>query len=249
MSFVPMRPVVVIPVYNHERAITAVVDGVQRHQLPLILVDDGSNPACAAVLDALAKRDGVRLVRRTANGGKGAAVTSGLEEAARQGFTHAMQIDADGQHRLDDIPTFLEHASAQPAAFITGQPRFDASVPKSRLYGRYLTHVFVWLNTLSFAIADAMCGFRVYPLEATLAVLKRGGLGQRMDFDPELAVRLVWAGVAVVNVPTAVTYPSDGVSHFDVLADNVRISWMHTRLFFGMVWRLPVLLWRKVSRA
>lgn len=244
-----MRAVVVIPVYNHERAITAVVDGVQRHGLPIILVDDGSSPTCAAVLDGLATRSGVTLVRRVTNGGKGAAVTSGLEEAQRHGYSHAVQVDADGQHHLDDLPRFVAEAKAAPEAFITGRPRFDESVPRSRLYGRYLTHVFVWLNTLSFAIADAMCGFRVYPLAATLDVIARGRLGQRMDFDPELAVRLVWAGVPVVNVPTAVRYPADGVSHFDVVADNARISWMHTRLFFGMLWRLPRLLWRKVAHA
>ncbi|MCA3012515.1 MAG: glycosyltransferase family 2 protein [Myxococcaceae bacterium] len=244
-----MRPVVVIPVYNHERAIAAVVEGVLRQGLAVILVDDGSHAACAQVLDGLATRDGVTLVRRAQNGGKGAAVTTGLEEAHRQGYSHAVQLDADGQHRLDDLPRFLDEARAAPTAFVTGRPRFDDSVPRSRLYGRYLTHVFVWLNTLSFAIADAMCGFRVYPLRPTLEVLAAGGLGQRMDFDPELAVRLVWAGVPVVNVPTAVTYPTDGVSHFDVVADNARISWMHTRLFFGMLWRLPRLLWRKVTHA
>jgi glycosyltransferase involved in cell wall biosynthesis len=242
-----MRPVVLVPVFDHERAIGPVVVQIEAHGLPILLVDDGSRPSCAAVLEALARRPGVTLLRRPENGGKGAAVISGLREAARLGFTHAVQVDADGQHDLADLPRFLMQAEAHPDALIAGVPRFDASVPKARLYGRYLTHVWVWINTLSLAIEDSMCGFRVYPLGRTLRALAPS-IGQRMDFDPEIAVRLVWGGARVVNVPTAVTYPADGVSHFDTLWDNVRISGMHARLFFGMLLRLPVLLWRRVAR-
>lgn len=241
-----MKTAVIIPVYNHEHAIGFVVDQVRTFGLPVVLVDDGSNAACAAVLETLAKQDGVSLYKREKNGGKGAAVMSGLEEAKRLGFTHAIQIDADGQHALKDLPKFLEAAEKNPEALVTGIPVYDASVPKGRLYARYLTHIWVWINTLSFAIKDSMCGFRVYPLERTLAAIVPG-IGKRMDFDPEIAVRLVWRGTKVINIPTPVTYPMDGVSHFDALWDNVRISGMHTRLFFGMLIRLPMLLWRKVA--
>ena len=239
-----MKPVVIIPVYNHEHAIAAVVDAVCAHRLPVILIDDGSKPSCTAVLEGLVKDPGVMLLIRPKNGGKGAAVISGLEMAKRIGFTHAVQIDADGQHDLVDLPKFLAQAAEHPNALVTGQPQYDESVPKGRLYGRYLTHIWVWINTLSLAIKDSMCGFRVYPLQETLAALVPS-IGKRMDFDPEIAVRLVWAGTEVINIPTHVTYPTDGVSHFDVLWDNVRISGMHTRLFFGMLVRLPWLLWRK----
>jgi glycosyltransferase involved in cell wall biosynthesis len=241
-----MKPVVVIPVYNHEHAIGTVVEKVRAQGLPVILVDDGSKESCAAVLDSLAKPPEIVVFKRTQNGGKGAAVMSGLEEASRLGYSHAVQIDADGQHNLVDLPKFLELANANPDALITGQPVYDASVPKGRLYGRYLTHIWVWINTLSLAINDSMCGFRVYPLPRTLAAIVPS-IGKRMDFDPEIAVRLVWAGAKVINIPTHVTYPLDGVSHFDVLWDNVRISGMHTRLFFGMLIRLPKLLWRKLA--
>ena len=240
-----MKPVVVIPVYNHEHAIGTVVEKVRAQGLPVILVDDGSKESCAAVLDSLAKPPEIVVFKRTQNGGKGAAVMSGLGEAARLGYSHALHIDADGHHNLDYLPKFLEKATANPDALITGQPVYDATVPKGRLYGRYLTHIWVWINTLSLAIKDSMCGFRVYPLPRTLAAIVPS-IGKRMDFDPEIAVRLVWGGTKVINIPTHVTYPLDGVSHFDVLWDNVRISGMHTRLFFGMLIRLPKLLWRKL---
>jgi glycosyltransferase involved in cell wall biosynthesis len=244
------RPVVVIPVYNHEEAIGAMVAGVRRHGIDCLLVDDGSKPSCAAVLDALAAADdGVHLERLPANRGKGGAVMAGLRAAAaRLGATHAVQIDADGQHDAADIPAFLTLAEARPQVIVCGAPVYDASVPKGRLYGRYLTHVWVWINTLSFDIRDSMCGFRVYPLERVLPLIDTETMGLRMDFDPEIMVRAHWRGIPVVNRETRVTYPMDGVSHFDVVRDNVRISKMHARLFFGMLWRLPRLLWRKVAR-
>jgi glycosyltransferase involved in cell wall biosynthesis len=238
------RPLVVIPVYDHEHAIGAMVDGVLATGQSCLLVDDGSRESCAAELRRQATREGVRLLRLDRNRGKGGAMLSGFREAARLGFTHVLQIDADGQHDTTDIPRFLAAAQAAPDAVINGAPVYDASVPKGRLYGRYLTHVWVWINTLSFAIRDSMCGFRVYPLAPVLKLIDEETVGQRMDFDPEIVVRLHWRGVGVENLATPVRYPADGVSHFDVWRDNVRISRMHTRLFFGMLRRLPRLAWR-----
>lgn len=238
------RPLVVIPVYDHEHAIVAMVDGVRAAGQPCLLVDDGSRESCAAVLRELARRDGVHLLRLEQNQGKGGAMLAGFAEAARMGATHVLQIDADGQHETRDIPRFLAAAAAEPTAIINGAPVYDASVPKGRLYARYLTHVWVWINTLSFAIRDSMCGFRAYPLAPVLALVAAEPIGRRMDFDPEIIVRLYWRGVPVRNLPTPVRYPSDGVSHFDVWRDNVRISRMHARLFFGMLRRLPRLLLR-----
>ena len=238
------RPLVVIPVYDHEHAIGAMVDGVLAAGHPCLLIDDGSRESCAAELRRQAAREGVRLLRLEQNRGKGGAMLAGFREAARLGASHVLQIDADGQHDTADIPRFLQAAQAAPDAVINGAPVYDASVPKGRLYGRYLTHVWVWINTLSFAIRDSMCGFRVYPLAPVLKLIDEEFVGQRMDFDPEIVVRLHWRGVGIENLATPVRYPSDGVSHFDVWRDNVRISRMHTRLFFGMLRRLPRLAWR-----
>lgn len=242
------NPLVVIPVFDHQHAIGAVVARVRGHDVDCLLVDDGSSPACAAVLDDLATRPGVTLLRLPVNQGKGGAVVAGLREAARRGHSHALQIDADGQHDAGDVPRFLAQARAHPDAVVNGRPLFDASVPKARLYGRYATHVWVWINTLSFDIIDSMCGFRVYPLAPTLSLLDRVRIGRRMDFDTEILVRLYWDGLDVLNLDTRVRYPSDGVSHFQVWRDNLLISAMHTRLFFGMLPRLPRLLARKRGR-
>jgi glycosyltransferase involved in cell wall biosynthesis len=241
----------VIPVYNHGHAIGSVVDGVLAHDLSCILVDDASDADCAQVIDRLAAHTPARVtvVRHTTNQGKGGAVLSGLARAAELGFTHALQIDADGQHDPAQIPAFLAAARANPGAIVTGQPVFDASVPRGRLYSRYLTHVMVWINTLSFDIRDSMCGFRVYPIARVLEIARSVRIGRRMDFDVEVLVRLHWAGVRVVSLPTPVRYPLDGVSHFRLWWDNVLITRVHTALFFGMLARLPRLVARHWSVA
>ncbi|MCS0627853.1 glycosyltransferase family 2 protein [Telluria mixta] len=240
------RPCVVIPVYNHEHAIGNVLAQVLAHALPVILVDDGCSAACAAVLDELAAAhpERVMLERHAVNQGKGGAVLTGFERAARDGYTHVLQVDADGQHSVADVPRFLAAARAAPRAVVAGCPVYDESVPALRLYARYLTHVWVWINTLSLAIRDSMCGFRVYPVAPVLALARRRRLGLRMNFDIEILVRLYWDGLAIVNLPTRVGYPEDGVSHFKAWTDNVLISRLHMTLFFGMLPRIPSLLVR-----
>lgn len=238
------KPCVVIPCYNHGATMAAVLARLAPFNLPQLIVDDGSDKTTQALLETLVC-DGVTLLRLEKNSGKGAAVKYGLEAAAAEGYSHALQVDADGQHQIEDCPKLLAEAAAWPESLISGQPVYDDSVPKSRLYGRYATHVWVWIETLSLSLKDSMCGFRVYPLAATLKLMRQRSIGKRMDFDSEIMVRLYWAGTPSRFIRTRVTYPQNGLSHFDALHDNLRISWMHTRLFFGMLPRIPSLLARK----
>jgi glycosyltransferase involved in cell wall biosynthesis len=239
------NPCAIIPVYNHELAVPKVVAELLQAKLPCVLVDDASSPACATVLETLATQPEVFLLKLPVNQGKGGAVMAGLREAARLGFSHALQVDADGQHDLQDVARFLEASRQHPHALICGYPQYDASVPKGRLYARYLTHVWVWINSLSLQIPDSMCGFRVYPLLAVLPLIDSVRLGKRMDFDPEILVRLAWRNQPMQWLPTRVHYPQDGLSHFRLVHDNALISAMHARLFFGMLMRLPLILWRR----
>ena len=237
-----------IPVYDHSGCLADVVDRVSTTGLPALLVNDGSAQRSTDIMRGLARQyDWVSLVEREENGGKGAAVKTGLAEAARLGYSHVLQLDADGQHNMNDIPRLLDLSALNPGAIVSGAPIFK-DVPAIRFYGRYLTHVLVWIHTLSLDIEDSMCGFRVYPLASTLAIINNSRVGDRMDFDPEILVRLHWAGVPVVQFRTPVSYPMDGVSHFRGLADNALITWMHARLFLGMLWRLPQLLARRMHR-
>ena len=241
-----VRACAIIPVYNHGATVGAVVSRLRSHGLPCLLIDDGSEPGCAHVLDELAQEGRATLLRRPENGGKGAAVMDGLRAALAQGYTHALQVDADGQHALDDTPAFLAAAQVAPTALIAGEPRYSDDMPAGRRYGRLLTRAWVWINTWSTEIPDAMCGFRLYPLIPVNALLARQRLGRRMDFDIEILVRLHWLGLPMVWLPTAVRYPEGGISHFHMVRDNLRISAVHARLFAGMLWRSPALLWRRL---
>lgn len=243
------RVSVLIPVYNHAESIGPTLNAVLKFYCPVLLVDDGSDQACRDVLIKLSEQHAnlVTLLRLPDNGGKGAAIKAGLKELSFGDYSHAVQIDSDGQHDLTDLPVFLRTSVNHPKALVIGYPVYDATVPKMRYYGRYLTHVWVWINTLSFEIRDTMCGFRVYPVQQTVALIEEGGCGDRMEFDPEIIVRWYWRGGSIKNLPTRVLYPIDGVSHFRLWRDNALISLMHARLFFGMLLRLPKLLMRKAN--
>lgn len=243
-----MNACFVIPVYDHGSTVRSLVAALSAHGLPIYAVDDGSHEPTR--LELLQVKDDfplVRLSRLPVNQGKGAAVMHGLRHALADGMTHALQIDADGQHDVRDVPRFLARGAERPDALLVGQPIFDASVPRSRLYARALTNFWVCVETLSFAIKDTQCGFRLYPLAATRALLDEVALPRRMDFDIAIVVHLAWRGVPVENLPTRVAYPPGGVSHFRLVLDNARISAAHTLLVLGMLMRLPSLLRRKLS--
>ncbi len=246
MAASKFRPCFIIPCYNHTDGLEQMLGRLKNFDHPIIIVDDGSLPEHAIVIDQLtALFSDIILIRHNNNQGKGKAVISGIQKANELRFTHALQIDADGQHQIEDVPKFLTFSEQHPDFLVSGQPIYDHSVPKVRLYGRYITHFWVYIETLSFTIKDSMCGFRVYPVIASQELLTKTALGARMDFDTEIMVRLYWENTPVHFIPTKVIYPKNGVSHFRPLQDNVRISWMHTRLFFGMLIRAPKLLLRQ----
>jgi len=242
-----VRICILIPVYNHGDTLASTLEKLSPQELPTIVVDDGSDEHTQQVIAGLVAEYDLALVTLPENRGKGAAVQEGFREAKRRGFTHALQVDADGQHNLDDVGLLVDAAWEHPDALISGDPAFDESAPASRRYGRNITTFWVAVETLSLDIRDAMCGFRIYPLEPCMRLIDKRPLGSRMEFDIEIAVRLYWRGVPFVPVATEVIYPDGGTSHFRVLADNWRITRTHTRLFFGMLLRLPVLVLGKLG--
>ena len=237
---------VVIPVYNHESKIEAIVETLTLQKIPCLLMDDGSHDSCRLTLEKVAKRfsQTVTLIRHDTNRGKGAVVYDGILYAKQQHYSHILQVDADGQHNLDDIPAFIQLSQANPEAVISGLRRYE-EMPKGRRYGRLITDIWVHINTLSKNIKDSMCGYRLYPVSATALLIEKGNIGRRMDFDTDILVRLYWQGLSVEHIDTNIIYHDNIESHFDLLADNVRISKMHARLFFGMLLRIPTLLSRK----
>jgi hypothetical protein len=234
----------IVPSYNHWRAIGGIAAALHQAGLPVFVIDDGSSEPARSVIAGLHDpARGIAVARLEPNRGKGGAVQEGIRLALANGFTHSVQVDADGQHDLAALPDLLALSQRHPTALVSGKPMYDSSVPFGRKAGRWLTRVWVWIETLSLRISDSMCGFRVYPLPAVAAVLARDRLGQRMDFDTEIIVRLFWGGTPVVMLPVRVVYPPDNTSNFDLLRDNWRITTMHTRLVVTLLLRLvPILL-------
>ncbi|MDO8288822.1 MAG: glycosyltransferase [Parvibaculum sp.] len=243
MSF---RVCALLPTYKHITVLEHLVVRLRGMGLDVIVVDDGNGSDIANEIAAICSRhEGVFLHRRDVNGGKGAAVLDGLRLAASRGFTHALQMDADGQHDITCVPSLVECAKETPDALVTGVPVFDDSIPRGRLIGRWITHIWVSINTLSPRIIDTMCGFRVYPLAPTLAVADSALLSLRMGFDTEIVVRLIWRGVEVKTVPVKVIYPEGNHSNF-ALKENVGMSVMHARLLLGMLLRAPRMMWHRM---
>ncbi|MCP5059180.1 MAG: glycosyltransferase family 2 protein [bacterium] len=241
-----MKPALLIPVHQHAEPLAAVLEGLAGLGMPCFVIDDGSDAANRERMDELARLyEFVELHHCAENLGKGVALRSGFRLAAHRGYSHVIHLDADGQHATAEVPRFLDAMAAHPGALVLGAPRFDASVPRARLASRQLSRGLVWLATLSFAIEDPLVGFRGVPLEPTLALLDQVRTGDHMEFEPEMAVRLVWAGVPVVNLPTPIVYPKGGHSNFDILWDDLRLAWLYIRLFFGMLVRSPRLVWSR----
>ncbi len=235
----PFRPCILVPTYDNPLTVRGVVQEARAYVDDVVVVDDGSAEEGRRAVESIARDGLARAVFRPKNGGKGAAVKTGFLAVRDLGCTHALQVDADAQHAIDDVPRFLQASRENPRALVLGAPAFDATAPRSRLVGRKITQFWANIETFGRVIADPMCGFRVYPVDQAIAA---GARGDAMDFDPEIAVRMVWAGVPVINLPTRVRYVSreaGGVSHFRMVRDNLLITWMHTRMVFGALWRLP----------
>jgi len=235
----------IIPNYNHTHELEALLLSLSAYEFPIIMIDDGSQTSAKQLFESLVDKVPLfTLIHHSENQGKGAAVQTGLKHANKLGFEYAIQVDADGQHNLDDITSLIALSKRHPRALISGKPVYDDTIPKHRYFARYITHFWVYIETLSFQLKDSMCGFRIYPVGQSIKLMNKVSLGKRMDFDTEIMVRLYWQGLDVKFLPTKVIYPEFGISYFRAFEDNARISWMHTRLFFGMLFRSPKLIFR-----
>lgn len=240
---------VLIPSYNPGPKVLDTVQAARDQWNPVWVVVDGSTDGSTAQLQALAARDpGLKLIVLPRNSGKGAAVLAGITQAAAAGYTHALTMDSDGQHPAQLIPAFMAASLADPGAMVLGKPVFAADAPALRVNGRKVSNGWANLETLWMGIGDSLYGFRVYPIAPLRAIMGASRWMRRFDFDPEAVVRLCWAGVRPLNLEAPVRYfraDEGGVSHFKYLRDNTLLTWMHTRLFLGFLWRLPLLVWRR----
>lgn len=233
-----------VPFYNHPQNIKALITALKTYELPVVVVDDGSDEASKQILAELERTEGILLLTRAQNGGKGIAMKDGFKFALERGFSHVLQIDADFQHDAALIGEFLRQSEAHPQSIVCANPIYGEDAPKSRVHGRKITNFWVAINTLSLGIKDAMCGFRVYPLEQLKKAAAKSKTN-RMEFDIEILVNAARQGVDMRWIDTYVRYEKGGVSHFKMVRDNALISLMHAKCFFS----LPKFMLGKIWRA
>ena len=243
---------VLIPSFDTGARLCDTVREARAEWNPVWVVIDGSTDGSTADVQRLAVGDaGLRVLVLPHNQGKGAAVLHGLRAAQAAGYTHALTMDADGQHPAALIPEFMHASLTRPDTMILGRPVFDASAPLLRVRGRRVSNAWTDLETLGAGVADSLYGFRVYPIAALAEVMARQPWMRRFDFDTEAVVRLAWRGIKPINRDAPVKYlrPEEGgVSHFRYGRDNLLLTWMHTRLMLEFLLRLPLLLWRRLRR-
>ena len=242
---------VLIPSYNSGALVHATVAAARAQWNPVWVVIDGSTDGSAQALQQRAAEDpGLRVWVLPKNSGKGAAVLHGLLAALAQGYSHALTMDADGQHPAALIPAFMQASQQRPETMVLGRPVFDASAPLLRVRGRRVSNGWTNLETLGAGVADSLYGFRVYPVAALAAVMQRQPWMRRFDFDTEAVVRLAWRGVKPVNLDAPVKYltaEEGGVSHFRYGRDNLLLTWMHLRLMLEFFLRLPLLVGQRLA--
>jgi glycosyltransferase involved in cell wall biosynthesis len=240
---------ILIPVYNHGKAAGEVVEKLKPLDLPIIMVDDGCDSQNKSFLETIYSSCSLVVpVILKKNRGKGDAFFCGIKKADELGISHILQIDADGQHDTESARLFLKESQVNPQALICSFPVYDDSAPSSRKNGRKVANTWAKIVTLSPEIKESLLGFRVYPVKPTLDIFRRSYIDSRMGFDIDILVRLYWKKLPLIFHPVKVTYPLDGISHFRLFWDNVRISWCFTRLCCGMILRLPVLVFRAIRR-
>ena len=242
---------VLIPSYNPGPTVLETVKSARAQWTPVWVVVDGSTDGSTEQLLALATTDpGLKIIVLPENRGKGGAVLEGISQASALGYTHALTMDSDGQHPAALIPTFMAASQNEPAKMVLGKPVFGPEAPALRVNGRKVSNGWANLETLWMGIGDSLYGFRVYPIDPLMLIMRKNRFMRRFDFDPEAVVRLCWAGVWPLNLDAPVRYLSaeeGGVSHFKYLRDNTLLTWMHTRLFLGFLLRLPLLLVRYLA--
>ena len=239
----------VIPTYQNAKTLLKVVADVHRVVDTVFVVDDGSNDGTAALLDkATGNERPEKVLTHPKNCGKGAALKTGLTYARQQGFRYAVTVDADGQHRADDIPALLKAVEEGPDALAIGSRGLQhENMPAKSTFANRFSNFWFALQTLQ-RLPDTQSGLRVYPLRRLHGLR---WMSARYEAELTLLVFSAWAGVKLLPVPVSVYYPprDQRVTHFRPGRDFTRISVLNTLLCFLMVvYGWPRIFCRQIAR-
>ena len=239
----------VIPTYQNAKTLLKVVADVHRVVDTVFVVDDGSNDGTVALLDkATGNERPEKVLTHPKNCGKGAALKTGLTYARQQGFRYAVTVDADGQHRADDIPALLKAVEEEPDALAIGSRGLQhENMPAKSTFANRFSNFWFALQTLQ-RLPDTQSGLRVYPLRRLHGLR---WMSARYEAELTLLVFSAWAGVKLLPVPVSVYYPprDQRVTHFRPGRDFTRISVLNTLLCFLMVvYGWPRIFCRQIAR-
>lgn len=239
----------VIPTYQNAKTLLKVVADVHRVVDTVFVVDDGSNDGTAALLDkATGNERPEKVLTHPKNCGKGAALKTGLTYARQQGFRYAVTVDADGQHRADDIPALLKAVEEEPDALAIGSRGLQhENMPAKSTFANRFSNFWFALQTLQ-RLPDTQSGLRIYPLRCLHGLR---WMSARYEAELTLLVFSAWAGVKLLPVPVSVYYPprDQRVTHFRPGRDFTRISVLNTLLCFLMVvYGWPRIFCRQIAR-
>lgn len=222
-----MKPrfLICIPVYNNDETVGQVInESLQLTPHPVLVVDDGSDSDVEAFYKKQHKSDArLTFVRHKKNDGKGVALQTGFKYALENDFTHVVTIDADGQHNAHEIPKLTDAAAQDPFSLVIGDREMStANVPSSSAFGRAFSNFWVKYET-DAKVADSQSGFRCYPL---FFLQNMKFFCKKYDFEIEVLIRSIWAGVRIQNIKISVIYfpPEKRITHFHKIKDNVRLT-------------------------
>jgi len=239
------NPCIIIPVYNSEKLISDVLKSVLQYTENVIVINDGSTDG---TLDIIKNFTEITLVTYSKNRGKGFALQCGFRKALEMNYTHAITMDADGQHIATDIPKLIEASEKQPDALIIGSRKFDnPNMPQGNIFANNFSNFWFMLQT-GKRLPDTQTGFRVYPLKK---IGKMRLFTNRYEAELEMLVRLSWRNVKIVSQPINVYYPpvKERLSHFRGGKDFFRISVLNTVLcVLAVVYGYPSMFIRKICQ-
>jgi glycosyltransferase involved in cell wall biosynthesis len=227
------RVAVIIPVYNHGSRIRAVVRSVVLQGFPVIVVDDGSTDDTAEILST---EKGITVLQHVVNRGKGAAIRTGFKHAVKN-CDWAVTIDADGQHKAEDVKNLLQAADSDTRPLVIGcrQGMEGEHVPWTSRWGRKFSNFWVFVSGGSW-VDDSQSGFRLYPLPESLELNVQA---RRFQFEVEVLVKAHQKGIPIVEAPVQVVYQrgAERISHFHPWKDFLRNSMTFSRLIFVRFFR------------
>ena len=227
----------IIPTYNNEKTLSAVINSVLNYIPYVIVINDGSTDQTSEILNQYQRI--VKIISYPKNKGKGYALKCGFDCAKQNGYQYALTIDSDGQHYAQDIDSFIKMAKKYPDALIIGNRNLTQdNMPKKNTFANKFSNFWFALQT-GIKLPDTQTGFRLYPLKK-MKYLRP--FTSRYESELEMLVRCAWRGIKLISIPVGVYYAPKGerISHFRPGIDFLRISLMNTLfVFLAVIYGYP----------